>query len=114
MTNPNYGKGVLLNGVAYERLADGTLRPFASKTDWARIDAMTDEELTANAESDPDSIPYTDEEWAAATVIRPGKVSVGIRLDSDLLDWFKKRGSGYQTRINSVLRRYVEAQKKTG
>jgi uncharacterized protein (DUF4415 family) len=41
-------------------------------------------------------------------------VSLGLRLDGDVLRWFKARGKGYQTRINSVLRRYMEAQRKAG
>jgi uncharacterized protein (DUF4415 family) len=41
-------------------------------------------------------------------------VAVGIKLDDDMLDWFKAQGRGCQTRINSVLRRYVEAQRKAG
>jgi uncharacterized protein (DUF4415 family) len=44
----------------------------------------------------------------------PTKVSVGMRLDADVLTWFKQHGAGYQTRINAVLRRYIEAQGKVG
>jgi uncharacterized protein (DUF4415 family) len=40
----------------------------------------------------------------------PHKISVGMRLDHDLVAWFKAQGPGYQTRINAVLRQYVEAQ----
>jgi uncharacterized protein (DUF4415 family) len=51
------------------------------------------------------------DDWAQQVVIAPrDKVSVGIRLDRDLVDWFKAQGPGYQTRINAVLRQYVEAQ----
>ena len=38
------------------------------------------------------------------------KVAVGIRLDADLVDWFKAEGPGYQTRINAVLRAFAEAR----
>jgi BrnA antitoxin of type II toxin-antitoxin system len=41
------------------------------------------------------------------------KVAVGIKLDSDVLNWFKGQGKGYQTRINSVLRRFYEVQQKS-
>ncbi len=37
-----------------------------------------------------------------------------MKLDSDVLDWFRGNGKGYQTRINAVLRRYMEAHKKAG
>jgi hypothetical protein len=50
----------------------------------------------------------SDAEWARAEIVRPEKVAVGIKLDSDVLDWFKDQGKGYQTRINSVLRRFYE------
>ena len=39
----------------------------------------------------------------------PRKVAVSLRLDADVLDWFRRQGSGYQTRINAVLRAYRDA-----
>ena len=36
-----------------------------------------------------------------------------LRLDSDILEWFKSKGKGYQTKINAVLRSYIEANKKS-
>lgn len=107
-------RAVLLDGKPYQRLDNGMLKPLTSKTDWAKLDAMTDERITAAAEADPDARPMTDAEWALASVVKPGKVQVGMRLDADVLDWFKQRGTGYQTRINAVLRRYIEAQRKAG
>jgi uncharacterized protein (DUF4415 family) len=56
----------------------------------------------------------TDEEWARAKIVHPPKVPVGLKLDADVLRWFKSKGRGYQTRINTVLRRYMEAQRKAG
>lgn len=52
----------------------------------------------------------SDAEWARAEIVQPQKVAVGIKLDSDVLDWFKDQGKGYQTRINTVLRRFYEVQ----
>lgn len=78
-----------------------------SRTDWNRIDSLKDEEIdTSEARS-------LDESFFAEAEIRmpTAKSSITIRLDPDVLEWFKSQGSGYQTRINSVLRRYVEAQK---
>ncbi|HVG81471.1 MAG TPA: hypothetical protein VNB28_04230 [Methylomirabilota bacterium] len=63
-------RAVAVDGRMYERKPDGTLAPLDDRSDWARVDAMTDEELTANAESDPDARPYTDEEWARRRAIR--------------------------------------------
>ena len=79
-----------------------------SRTDWDRVDAMTDEEI------DTSDIPPLDEEFFANAQLRmpQAKPSITIRLDPDILEWFKGQGKGYQTRINAVLRKYVEAQKK--
>ncbi len=79
-----------------------------SLTDWERVDAMTDEEI------DTSEIPPLDEEFFANATLRlpEAKAAVTIRLDADVLDWFRSQGKGYQTRINTVLRRYVNAQRK--
>jgi uncharacterized protein (DUF4415 family) len=79
-------------------------------TDWARIDAMTDEEIEANALSDPDAQPLGSDFWKDAILVIPGrKHPVQLRLDPDVLLWFKSQGPGYQTRINAVLRSYMTA-----
>ncbi len=52
--------------------------------------------------------------WRSARVVMPaGKTSVHLRLDSDVVDWFKGTGKGHLTRMNAVLKAYVEAQKHT-
>ena len=90
-------------------------RRMKSLTDWARVNAMTEEEIERNAAEDPDNPPWTEEEWARARIVFPqGKEPVTLRLDRDILAWFKLRGRGYQTRINAVLRAFVEAQKQKG
>lgn len=103
---------VIVDGLPYEKMADGTLVPMEDLTDYARLDAMTDEEITAAAESDPDARPMTDEEWARGELLlaRATKAPVTLRIDPDVLAWFKSAGAGYQTRMNAVLRRYMEAQ----
>jgi uncharacterized protein (DUF4415 family) len=51
--------------------------------------------------------------WRSARVAIPaGKTSVHLRLDSDVVEWFRERGKGHLTRMNAVLRAYVEAQKQ--
>ncbi len=55
---------LLDDGTVVQVLPDGTTRPFEDRTDWARIDAMTEEEIEANALSDPDNPPMTEEELA--------------------------------------------------
>ena len=49
--------------------------------------------------------------WKSAQVVMPsGKTSVHLRLDSHVVEWFRSRGKGHLTRMNAVLRAYVEAQ----
>ena len=94
------------------RVSRKQLAKMKDLTDWARLDAMTEEEIERNAADDPDNPPWTDEDWKNARVVWPqGKAPVTLRLDKDIIAWFKHRGRGYQTRINAVLRAFVEAQK---
>lgn len=79
-------------------------------TDWERLRNMTDQEIVANAMSDPDNPPWTEEMFERAIPVYP-KVSVSIRLDLDIIEWFKQFGPRYQTRVNAVLREYVVHQR---
>jgi uncharacterized protein (DUF4415 family) len=82
------------------------------KTDWAAIDALTDEEIEATVRRDPDAAPL-DVDWSdAVLVIPPKKKAISIRVDEDVLDYFKQEGAGYQRRMNAVLRSYMQ-QKRT-
>jgi uncharacterized protein (DUF4415 family) len=84
-----------------------------SKTDWQRLINMTEEDIEKNAMSDPDAALTDEKFWKNAEVILPRKkVSVSIRLDADVVEWFKQQDHPYQTLINSVLRTFVEHQKK--
>jgi len=79
-------------------------------TDWARVDALTDEEIEAAIASDPDAAPLLDEEWfREAYVCIPAKVATSIRVDGDVIEWFRSHGKGWQTRMNGVLRSYAKA-----
>ena len=72
-------------------------------------DAMTDDDIAQAVASDPNAVPL-DVDWSKARlVIPPSKAVVTTRLDSDLLDWFRDQGPGYQTRVNAVLRSYFDA-----
>jgi uncharacterized protein (DUF4415 family) len=114
MSSPSSMETIRLDGVSYQRLPDGTLKPLTSRSNWQRVDAMTEVQVEADAVSDPDALPFTDDEWAGVKLTEPFKTPVTIRLDTDVVDWFKTQGSRYQTRINAVLRRYVEAQRNAG
>ena len=78
-----------------------------SKTDWARL--KTDK-ATASGEH-----PEAEVRHIVKGVVRrglqplPAKASISLRVDQDVLEWFKAQGPGYQTRINSVLRAFRDA-----
>ena len=82
------------------------------KTDWARVDALTDEDIARAVANDPDAVPI-DIDWSdAVLVIPPKKKAISIRVDEDVLDYFKSEGDGYQRRINAVLRSYMQQKAK--
>ncbi len=75
---------------------------------------MTDAEIDAAVAADPDWAEFETVDWSQAEVVTPPrKQAISIRLDQDLIDYFKAQGPGYQRRINAVLRSYVK-QRKTG
>jgi uncharacterized protein (DUF4415 family) len=83
------------------------------KTDWARVDAMTDEEVEASIANDPDWAELKDIDWSDAVLVMPAKKkAISIRVDEDVLDFFKREGEGYQRRINAVLRSYMQQKTK--
>ena len=85
------------------------VRGGADQTDWRRIDRMSEAELAA-------AIDVEDEgafNWNAATIGMPKpKQQLTIRFDVEVIDWFRAQGAGYQTKMNQVLRGYVEAHRK--
>ena len=80
-----------------------------SQTDWELLNAVDDES------NDLSDIPELTPEMFAKAVVKRGlkdketKILLTIRVDQDVLTWFKSQGRGYQTRINSLLRAYMEA-----
>jgi len=81
------------------------------RTDTRRLRRLGDAEIERAAASDPDTF-MPDAQWfkRARLVVPQTKKMVTLRLDPDVLAWFQSRGKGYQTRINAVLRAFVEAQ----
>jgi uncharacterized protein (DUF4415 family) len=76
------------------------------ETELGRLAARKDEDI------DPGDIPELDEAFFREAEWRPPiKKPVTIRLDADVLEWFRNEGPGYQTRINQLLRRFMEVQK---
>jgi uncharacterized protein (DUF4415 family) len=79
-----------------------------SGTDWKRLRGMKDEEI------DFSDIPLIDPTMFKKMVVRmpEKKVALSLRLDPQVIDWFKEQGPGYQTRINAVLKSYIEAHSR--
>lgn len=89
------------------------------KSDWVKLEQLTDEEIDFS-----DIPPLTDEQLAKMKPLRevlpqvvPNKVRITIRLDADILNWFKDEigqagGGSYQALINMALREYIESQKE--
>ena len=78
-----------------------------TKSDLKRLDKMTDEDI------DYSDTPAFDEEFLRTVEMKfsPGKKPVALRLDTDVLEWMKAQGKGYQSRINAILRAYYEAHR---
>jgi uncharacterized protein (DUF4415 family) len=80
-----------------------------SQTDWDRVDKLRDNDI------DFSDTPEVTPEMFAKAVLREGlkpvvrKTQITLRIDEDVLTWFKNQGRGYQTRINSLLKAYKEA-----
>ena len=80
------------------------------RTDFERLRAMRD------ADIDDSDIPRLGKSfWKAAKLTMPEpKDRLTIRIDHDVVEWLKRKGSGYQTRINAILRSYMNAQSDGG
>ena len=86
-------------------------------TNKERISNFSEEALEGMAMDDPDNFLKTDEDWAQAIIRRPGirgpqkaptKKSIAIRLSQDVVESFKSTGTGWQSRIDDALRRYLK------
>jgi uncharacterized protein (DUF4415 family) len=87
---------------------DEMLRRGESQTDWERVRNMTEEELEASIDLEEEG----EFDWDNVHVgIPPAKKQLTVRFDEDVIAWFRAQGAGYQTRMNQVLRNYVEAQR---
>ncbi len=80
-----------------------------SQTDWKKVDTMTDKDINLS------DLPEVSPEKFAKAIVRKGlkpianKTQITLRLDTDVLNWFKAQGRGYQTNINALLKAYKDA-----
>jgi uncharacterized protein (DUF4415 family) len=99
--------------VTLEELLEKRARGEKSLTDWARVDATTDEDIERAIKDDPDWAEFSDVDWSDAVIVYPiAKTAISLQLDEDVLEFFKATGKGYQTRMNAVLRHYMTDQTK--
>jgi uncharacterized protein (DUF4415 family) len=79
-----------------------------SRTNWRKLAALPDDRI------DTSDIPELDGGFFRETKLRlpKSKQLVSIRVDTDVLDWFRQQGKGYQTKINAILRAYVRAHRR--
>ena len=95
---------------ARPRAAKHKFSSIKSKTDWARLESKLTGDIKLT-----DEHPEANVKHIVGGIVRrglkplPAKSSISLRLDTDVLEWFKAQGPGYQTRINSVLRAFRDA-----
>ena len=81
-----------------------------SRTDWKKVKNLTDEKIETAIDQDPDAIRLEDCDISTLRVVEPPKrTQISIKVEPDVLDWYKRNFKPYQTRMNAVLRAYMEA-----
>ena len=84
-------------------------RPTRGRADFARLRGQTESDIESTSPPELSDLP--DDFWDDATVVLPEpKEPISLRVDRDVLAWFRAQGAGYQTRMNAVLRSYMEAR----
>jgi uncharacterized protein (DUF4415 family) len=82
------------------------------RTNWAKVSAMTGANLEASIRADIDDV-HGEPDWTLSVMGVPApKDHINIRIDHDVLEWFKKNGRGYQTLMNNVLRAFVQTRRQ--
>ena len=88
--------------------------PKDTRTDWARLKAMTEEEIEANALSDPDNPPIDMSDfWERGVAVDGARNLTRLNLDPDILAWFQGQGKDFRTVIGAILQNYMETHEHT-
>ena len=96
------------------RLTAEEARQLPDMTYYARLDAMTDEDIARAVAEDPDAAPI-DADWSEAVLVVPaGLRDAMLRVDDDVLAWFRGAGEDFKARMKAVLRSHVEQQRREG
>jgi uncharacterized protein (DUF4415 family) len=88
------------------------MSPSRGRADLARLDRMSEAEIRRTAPAELGDLP--DDFWDDGEVVVPTapKQAISLRVDEDVLAWFKQSGPRYQTRMNAVLRAYMTRQRE--
>jgi uncharacterized protein (DUF4415 family) len=82
------------------------------RTDWRKAKTMTGKKLEASIRADVDDV-RGEPDWTLAIMGVPApKDHINIRIDHDVLEWFRASGRGYQTLMNNVLRAFVQSRRQ--
>lgn len=77
-------------------------------TDWDKLRSMSNADIHAAIESDPEATPTDEDFWKTASVVMPShKETITLQLDAEVLEWFR-RESNYQAHINEILQDYIK------
>jgi len=92
------------------RYSADELATMKSKTDWTKADAVSQEDVERQADEEEGPLPNG---WEQTVILDlpPRKDAIKLRIDHDVLEWFRGTGKGYQTRMNNVLRAFVQARR---
>ncbi|MGA1199282.1 MAG: BrnA antitoxin family protein [Candidatus Latescibacterota bacterium] len=80
-------------------------------TDLERLEGLTDTEIEQAVKDDPDTVFLENFQFNRVEVVRPHADNL-VQLDNDVINWFKGQAEDYQSKMNAVLRSYIEAQVK--
>jgi uncharacterized protein (DUF4415 family) len=90
-----------------KRTAKPSRKPSRGRADFARLDRVTEAEIERTSPPELANLPA--DFWKDAVLVVPeSKVPISLRVDRDVLDWFRQSGPRYQSRMNAVLRSYME------
>lgn len=88
------------------------IRRGEDRTNWRKANSITGRTLEASIRADVDDV-HEEPDWSTAIVVLPvPKDHINIRIDHDVLEWFRSSGRGYQTFMNNVLRAFVESRRQ--
>jgi hypothetical protein len=89
-------------------------KPGLGRTDWERVRAMSEEEIEANAASDPDNPPWTEDDFRNARLVQPGSAAkpvIWVHVDEDVRRWVHERAGDTDRMINDLLRKAMERER---